>query len=308
MKSKSPELDTYPNKYFTSILLILFFSFTLITSTEDFEGTFTITIPGNRLLKSMKLGVESSPSQPSLIIQNQLSTDADSMVQVGNIAKVTLTRHGKSKLRYKASEDNALQAIFYLYDNAERLERFIIRPKFYSKNNEFHSKGMTDKIFNLEFIDVDRVGQNKGILLKKIESVAFDIGSENSFQLDLKPAKGKKIAVKLFAQDVGQHFLHFPTKKNGEYPFDLIDQKGRLVRRAYSAPISFNYVLRSSPNHKPLMDSKFNQLTDEVNHYVRSHVNYGKNTLIEVPIRLEMNLKDVTKTPKMKTLVGPFNR
>ena len=39
---------------------------------------------------------------------------------------------------------------------------------------------MTDEIFNLEFIEVDRVGQNKGKLLKN-ESVAFDVGSEKVF-------------------------------------------------------------------------------------------------------------------------------
>ena len=51
------------------------------------------------------------------------------MIQVGNIAKVTFTRHGKGELRYKASEDNALQAIFYLYDNVELVRKIYNQAK-----------------------------------------------------------------------------------------------------------------------------------------------------------------------------------
>ena len=158
---------------------------------------------------------------------------------------------------------------------------------------------MTDKVFNLEFIEVDRVGQNKGKLLKKIESVALEIGSENSFNLDLKPSNGKKIAVKLNTQDVGQQFLHFATKKNGEYPFHITDLKGSLIKKGYSAPISFSYIVLRSPNSNYALGSTFHQLTSEVNQFVRSHSDYGKDIVIEVPIKLQMNLEDLDEARKV---------
>lgn len=308
MKSKNPELNDNHGNYFFLVLLVLFFSFAPITEGKDFEGTFTITIPGNRLLKSMELGVD-VPSNPSVIItQNQSEDVLDSMVQVGNLSKVTLTKNRQGRLRYKGSEKNSIQAIFYLYDNVELVKTFTITPRFYSKNNEFHSKGITDKIFNLEFYEIDRVGDLRGKLLKKIESVSFEIGHENSFDLDLKPLAGKKIAVKLISQDVGQQFLHFPTKKSGQYPFSLIDLKGRLVKRGYSAPISFSYVVLRPSNGHQSTESRLLQLTSEVNHFVKSHPDYGKDRVIEVPIKLQMNLKDLSKSDKTEDLVGPFNK
>ena len=308
MKSKTHELDTHNGDYFLSILLILFFSVAPVIRGEDFEGTFTITIPGNRLLKSMKLGVELPQNPNILTTQNQSNNFPDFMVQIGNLSKVTFTKSRKGKLRYKNSKQNSVQAIFYLYDNVELVKTFTIKPRFYSKNNEFHSEGITDKVFILEFLEIDRVGDTEGKVLKKIESVGFKIGYENSFDLDLKPSNGKKIAVKLLTQGVGQQFLHFATNKSGEYPFDLTDLRGRLVKRGYSAPISFSYVASRPPNSNQSKESRFLQLTNEVNHFVKSHKDYGKDRVIEVPIKLQMNLKDLNKAQKAKALVGPFSK
>ncbi|MEE2924103.1 MAG: hypothetical protein VX619_04915 [bacterium] len=307
MKSKTHELNTNHGNYFLLVLIVLIFLLTPSNSGANFEGNFIVTIPGNRLLKSMKLGVELSRDPDIFSIQRQFNEVADFMIQVGNLSKVTFTKNRKGELRYKNSEQNSIQAIFYLYDNVELVKTFTIKPRFYSKNNEFHSKGITDKVFNLEFLEVDRVGDTTGKLLKKIESVAFEIGSENSFNLDLKPSNGKKIAVKLNTQDVGQQFLHFATKKNGEYPFHITDLKGILIKKGYSAPISFSYIVLRSPNSNYALGSTFHQLTSEVNQFVRSHSDYGKDIVIEVPIKLQMNLEDLDEAQRFKTSVGPFH-
>ena len=90
----------------------------------DFEGSFSITIPGDRLLKSMKLGVKSSQNQYMTINQNQSYAQPDSMIQVGNLSRMTLKKSQRGKLRYKGSERSSIQAVFYLFDNVKLLKKF----------------------------------------------------------------------------------------------------------------------------------------------------------------------------------------
>ncbi len=305
MKSKTHEQNTFIGNNFLLILTILFFSLTAVKNAEDFEGNFSITIPGNRLLKSIKLGVELPQTQKVLVTQNQSNNSPDSMVQVGKLSRITVKRNRKGKLRYKDSLQSSVQAVFFLYDNIQVLDTFSIKPKFYSKNDEFHSRGSTDKVFILEFLEVDRVGEFKGKLLKKIQSIALDIGKENRFNLGLKPSSGKKIAVKLYTQGSDQHFLHFPAKKQGKYPFDLLDLKTDLVKRWYSAPISFSYIHSKSLNVDRSESSVFHQLASQVNHFVKSHSDYGSNTIIEVPIKLQMKLEKMNEAQKIRALIGP---
>ena len=306
MKGKNPKSDIYFGNHFLLLLIGLFFSLAAVQAAADkFEGSFSITIPGDRLLKSIKLGVDLPQNRDMIVNQNQAYGQADSMIQVGNLSRIIFKKSYKGKLRYKDSEQSSIQAIFYLYDNVDLLKTFSIEPKFYSKDNEFHSKGITDKVFTLEFLEVDRVGEANGKSLKKIESLAFNIGKKNNFNLNLRPQNGKKIAVKLSTQNTGQHFLHFPVKKRGKYPFDLNNLQGGLIKRVYAAPINFSYVLSKARNADRSNDLNFRQLTREVNNFVKSHPDYGKSRVIEVPISLQMNLMNSNEPQELKAVVGP---
>ena len=106
-------------------------------------------------------------------------------------------------------------------------------------------------------------------------------------------------------QNTGQHFLHFPVKKRGKYPFNLNNLQGNLIKTVYAAPINFSYVLSKARNADRSNDLNFRQLTREVNHFVKSHPDYGKSRVIEVPISLQMHLMGSDESEDLKAVVGP---
>ncbi len=305
MKEKNPKSKIYFGNHFCLLFLGIFFSFKAIQAVDKFEGTFSVTIPGDRLLKSMKLGVKSSQNQYMTINQNQSYAQPDSMIQVGNLSRMTLKKSQRGKLRYKGSERSSIQAVFYLFDNVKLLKKFSIEPKFYSKNNEFHSTGQTDKVFALEFMEVTRIGEVHGKSMKKIKSISFQIGQENNFNVDLRPQNGKKIAVKLSTLSTGEYFLHLPVKKSGKYPIELLNRDNNRIRKVYAAPVKFSYIPIKLGSDNSDDGLNFYQLTNEVNNFVKSHPDYGKSTVIDVPISLQMNLVGPDDSEALEAVVGP---
>lgn len=287
-------------------LLGAMFSASTFALEDHFSGSFSITVPGDRLLSSMQLEIDLPDDRSLKMEQNQKSDRVNSMIQVGRLPRMTLNKNRKGNIKLKNSQMSSISALFYIYDNVERLDSFSIEPKFYSKANEFHTTGTTDRIFSLEFLELNAVGDLEGTLLKKIDALEFKIGQPNVINVNLLPEIGKKIAVRLSAASTSTNFLHLPVNKQGEYPCNLVDDQNRLISTTYTAPVRFTYTLSRASSHSQNQNIVLRRLVREVNHFLSSHPDRGSSKIIEVPIKLNMSLAAVNAGISVEASSGPF--
>ena len=288
------------------IILGILFSSVLYGSDNDFSGSFSITVPGDRLLKSIQLDMQLPENQSLKLVQLQKVNKPDSMVQIGCLSNMTFRKNRKGKMKLKKSTMSKVDGFFYIYDNVKQLDTFGLEPKFYSKNNEFHSSGRTDAIFSLELIEISSIGDIKGKVLKKIPKVSFALGEMNFFSVNTVISRGKKLAVKLSTSTTDSAFLHLPVSTKGKYPCNLVDRDSKQVKQAFGAPIEFSYSTLDDTSKRSAETLVLNRLVQKVNSYLKSHPEFGKNKILEVPIQLKMSLAEPSEVYSVNPTVGPF--
>ena len=291
--------------YLSLIFFGTSFSNSIYASDRDFTGSFTITIPGDRLLKSIQLDMKLPENQSLKAVQKQKVEKPDSMVQLGCLSNMTFRKNRKGHIKLKKSTMSTVDGFFYIYDNVDQLDSFGIEPKFYSKNNEFHSSGRTDAIFILEVLELSSIADTEGTILKKIPEVSFVLGEMNFFDLNVAISRGKKVAVKLSSLTTDSAFIHFPVIREGKYPCYLLERNSKELKQAFGAPVTFSYSVLNDASKNFAQNVVLNRLVRQVNTYLKSHPEFGENKILEVPIQLKMSLAEPGEAYSVKPVIGP---
>lgn len=257
---------------------------------DVFEGSFTVTVPGDRLLEKAELGVSFDGIQSVVKEERHHALSPTSMVQIGNLPQITLKKNYKGRMRLKDSKKRSIKPWFYLYSMASHLQSVEIEPSYYSKGNEFHTNSKTDPVFRILFYEVDRVGEVQGKEIKVLENVQFEIGKKNTFPVNLKIEKDKKLAVSIEVDSEETHYLHLKSRKEGKYPFLLSNREGTY----YNGPIQFRFESKLDQVQRE-RDLVHHKLVKEINQFVRSHSDFGTSRVIEVPVQLKLQLAPKSK-------------
>lgn len=292
-------------------LLSIFFCFGLIqwTSCEEgkdkFEGVFTITLPANRVLSSMEIGVDFDKER-DLVAQEDHSSEApQGMIQVGSKSVLTMKKNYRGKLRVKNTKKVNSAVYFYLFKKANELKSIYLTPKFYTKDNELRYEGGTEPVYRLDLIEVDGVGDTKGRLVKSLKGIAFKVGVENRIDLNYVLNPKKKLAFKLSAESKGGiHVLHFPVRSKGTYPSTYDSGVKKELSEVYNMPLRMIYTIGNST--KTIAQYKiFRKLTEEINRFVRSSSAFGSDEILEIPLKLKMKIAPKETEKVQRSVVGP---
>ena len=272
---------------------------------DEFEGIFTITLPANRILDSMELGVDFDKERDLVAQEDHSSTSPQGMIQVGSKSVITMTKSYRGKLRLKNTKKTNSAVYFYLFKRALELKSIYLTPKYYTKGNDFLSSGGTEAVFQLDIIEVNNVGDTKGRLIKTLKGLAFKVGVENRIDLNHVLTAKKKLAFKLSAQsDQGIHVLHFATREKGTYPAKYDSGVKKSLIEVYNLPLRMIYTIGDSSKSQAQFKI-FRKLTEEINKFVRSSAAYGTDEILEIPLKLKMKIAPKEAEKLQRSVVGP---
>jgi hypothetical protein len=254
-----------------------------------FSGVFTLTVPANRLLQSMELGVEFDALRDVVGEEFQGSEKPTDMILLGSKKVITVRRDRRGRVRRRTEKDVQSAAWFYLFSAAREVKTFTIKPMYYSRGASLIKTGVTDPVFQCDVYLVDAVGSMKGRLVKTVNHISLALGMENEIGIHQRLEASQKLAIKIFVPQVDPHVLHLPVRKTGIYPGHYTDGLLLSGELFYNAPVRFTFTLPEK-DRSPESLVLFRKLTRSVNAYIRSHSKFGANEIIEIPVSLKMRL------------------
>lgn len=265
---------------------------------DIFKGEFTLTIPADRLLNKMSLRVSVEKSRDLIETEDQQAANPSEVVFVGRRKdiKVSKDRRGRFQMREGQEKDGVL----WLYPLApvHEIKTLNFKPRFYTREDVFHDRGMTDPDFALDIIEVDSVGQVEGQVVKTIEGLGFQIGADNLIQIHYRLNAGKRVAMRLRSNSTATAYLHVPVNNLGTYPGVYLEN-GTRSRKIFNPPVSISFILSSEVKNIQ-RDIPMRDLTRDVNRYLQSHPSHGMEGIIDIPVRLEMELAPRTSPKKVE--------
>ncbi|PCJ19325.1 MAG: hypothetical protein COB02_08020 [Candidatus Cloacimonadota bacterium] len=296
-------------QFFLNTLVFIFFlqiNFVEEPKKNKFEGVFTITLPANRILDSMEIGVDFDKERDLIAQEDHNSDGPQSMVQIGVKSVLTMKKNYRGKLRVKNTRKVESSLYFYLFKKASELKSIYLTPKFYTKGNEFISDGGTEAVFRLDVIEVNNIGDTKGRLIKTLKGIAFELGVENRIDLNHVLTPKKKLAFKLSAESKNDiHVLHFPVRNIGTYPAKYDSGVKENLIEVYNLPLRMIYTI--GDNRKSQAQYKiFRKLTEEINKFVRSSSAFGTDEILEIPLKLKMKIAPEEVEAIQRSIAGPI--
>ncbi|MBW7875969.1 MAG: hypothetical protein H3C47_08280 [Candidatus Cloacimonetes bacterium] len=272
---------------------------------DVFEGSIVLTVPGDRLLDTLQVGVDFEEVEDLILREDQKSADSDNMMQIGSKALITLGKNYKQKIRFKNSKMTSSEAVFYLFEQGDELKSIFIEPKYYTKGTEFNSDGKTEPVFRIEVFEVGTVGDTEGRLMKSIENLSLHIGKENEIVINQPINSGTRVGVRLSAMETeDSHVLHIPVKKAGNYLCQYDDGVNEGYSKYYNAAIGFRY-LRKDTAAKNRRLRAFQMVADEINNFVRNSSSYGSPRVVEIPVKIRMRLAPKGVAEANRIVIGP---
>jgi hypothetical protein len=270
--------------------------------TNEFRGGFTVTVPANRILDRVELGVKFSESDTLFAEEIHKSASPNDMIQVGSKDILIMRKKRKSGLKFQDTKRVSSSAVFYCFQYTTHVKSFLIEPRYYMKEGAFLKEGKTAEVFQLELIEVFFPGDENGKVVKTLGPLSFEIGVMNRVPVDYDVSKGKRLAVRLSCVNTEEmHVLHVPVAGEGGFPGEYHDGSGKVLK-FYNSWTGFEYLLPKNQNNSM---SVFSQLTDEINRYVRNNEAYGTEQVLEIPIKLYMKLAPEGAENELKVKVGP---
>ncbi len=269
-----------------------------------FEGQISLTVPGNRTLDTIQFGVDFDELQAIELSEDQGSEEPDDVIQIGSKNVLTLKMNYKKKVRYRNTKMTSSEAVFYLFENADELKSVTITPRYYTKGLEFNEHGKTEPVFQIEVMEVGRVGDAEGRIMKSIDNLSFEIGKPNEVMLNVNVNSGRRVALRLFAMETEEpHVIHLPVRRQGSFLALYEDGIGEEPRKVFNAPVSLRYEQKNLKARQQRMRA-FQMVADEINNYVRNSAYYGTPKVVEIPLKIRMRL-----TPEgmqaQKIIIGP---
>lgn len=279
-----------------SIIAILLFS-TVLESQPDpkkqvppdtFRGEFTLTIPADRLLGNISLKVSVEESRDLVETEAQRTENPSEVVFVGHRRDVSVRKDRRGRIRLRQGKPKEGVLIMYPLAPVFEIKTITFRPRFYTREEVFHDKGTTDPDFALDILEIDKIGELEGTVVKSLEGLSFKIGEDNLMEIHHRLSEGKRAAIRLRSSTEKISYLHVPMNNLGTYPAFYVEN-GKRSRKIFNPPISISFIL-SSETKGIQRQIPMRYLTRDVNRYLQSHPSHGMQGIIEVPVRLEMEL------------------
>jgi hypothetical protein len=271
---------------------------------DSFKGEFTLTIPADRLLDSVELKVSVEKSRDIIETENQKAEDPTDVVFVGHRrdAKIRKDRRGRVRLQKGSKKEGSL--LIYVLSPIYEIKTFTITPRFYTRDDIFFDKGVTDPVFALDILESEKFGDLEGEVVQTMEGLSFRIGEENVLEIHHRLGEGKKVAFRLRGSTKEMAYLHLPVNKLGSYPAFYVEN-GLRSRKVFNAPVSINFIMPpDTMNLQKQIPMRF--LTRDVNRFLQSHPSHGLKGIIEVPVRLEMRLAPKKRFQKRRLNTNLF--
>ena len=271
---------------------------------STFKGEFTLTIPAGRSLQRISLKVDVEQSRDLVETEDQEAVNPSEVIFVGRRKDIKVSRDRRG--RFQMREGQEKEGVLFVYPLAPvyEIKAISFRPRFYTVGDVFHDRGITDSIFALDIIEVDGVGETEGQVVKTIDGLSFQIGAENQVQIHYRLNMGKRLALRLRSTSSNTAYLHVPVNNLGTYP-GIYLENGNRSRKIFNPPVSVSFIL--SPEVKDIQrEIPMRHLTRDVNRYLQSHPSYGMEGIIDIPVRLEMELAPEEKVKKVEPAIkGP---
>jgi len=271
---------------------------------EAFSGTFTLTVPANRLLDSMELGVEFDAVRDVVSGEFQGTENPTDMILLGSKKVITVRKDRRGRVRSKNEKRVQSSAWFYLFSATREVKTFTLKPLYYSRGASLIKTGVTDPVFQCDVYLVDRIGAMQGTLVKTVREVSLAIGMENEIGIHQRLEPSQKLAIRVFVPKNEDQVLHLPVRKMGTYPGNYLNGLTPTSDAFYNAPVRFTFTLPEK-DRSPETLVLFRRLTRSINAYIRSHPKFGASEIIEVPVSLKMRLAPEGQHYVTESFAGP---
>lgn len=291
----------------SKILFLGLMLFTPLLQAEDdvFEGSIVLTVPGDRLLDNIQVGVDFEDMQDLVLREDQKSADPDDMLQIGSKSLLTLRKNYKKQIRFKNTTRTTSEGVFYLFEGGDELKAFFVEPKYYTKGTDLLTSGKTDPVFRIEVFEINTVGDSEGRLLKTLDGLALEIGKENEILIQQPVNTGTRVAVRLMAMETeDNHVLHIPVRKTGNFLCLYDDGVNEGYSRHFNASVGFRYLRRDHAARTRRLRA-FQMVSDEINNFVRNSAYYGSGKVVEIPLKIRMKLAPRGASEANRIVIGP---
>jgi len=245
--------------------------------------------PGTRV-KSVSLSLE---GEDQTVVEDQSAEEPDSIVNIGWTRDTTVGFDKSNQVLNKKKLTDHI-AIFFLFSGVISVREFEITPSFFKHGDELVDNGRTPAMFRMEVLELNRIGDVEGRIVKVLDRVAFTLGEPNRIPLDVEIQEGKKVGVRLAipgdmtsGQDV---LLQVKASKKGRFAVRLLaDDEAANGKESvrYQPHVKFAFVPRKGDIET--FSNTAEGVAAKINRYLERNAAQGGD--VEIPLRLKVELR-----------------